>query len=447
MKIIIAGAGAVGTHLAKLLSREHHDITLIDEDSAKLNDLASNFDILTLPLSPSSITALKEAEVGRADLFIGVTPDEAHNMTACMLASKLGAKKTVARVDNDEYALPEHREFFQKVGIDSVIYPEMLAGAEILKNIKRSWIRQWWDVQNGALILIGVKIRSNAHILNQPLKDICGNHSPFHVVAIKRNEETLIPHGDDCLHEYDIVYFMTTPEFLNDIKVLAGKEDYPDVSNVFIMGGGNTSIHLANSLPDYMHAKIIEADRKRSEQLNELITNPHVMILNGDGRDLSLLEEEGIRKAQAFAALTENSEANILACLTAKRLGVRKTVAIIENTDYINMAESLDIGTIINKKTFAASHIYRMMLKADITSVKSLTVANADVAEYQVSENAKVIRKPVKDLRLPDCVTLGGLVRNGVGMLINGHTQILPGDTVMAFCLSGGIKKLEKYFN
>lgn len=447
MKIIIAGAGAVGTHLAKLLSREHHDITLIDEDNNKLIDLSSNFDILTLPLSPSSITALKEAEVKDADLFIGVTPDEAHNMTACMLASKLGAKKTVARIDNDEYAQPEHRDFFRKIGIDSVIYPEMLAAAEILKNIKRSWIRQWWDVQNGALILVGIKIRSNAHILNKPLKEICGNHSPFHIVAIKRSDETLIPHGDDCLHEMDIVYFMTTPEFLDDIKILAGKEDYPDVSNVFIMGGGNTSVHLANSLPDYMHAKIIESDRKRSEQLNELITNPHVMVLNGDGRDLSLLEEEGIRKAQAFAALTENSEANILACLTAKRLGVRKTVAIIENTDYISMAESLDIGTIINKKTFAASHIYRMMLKADITSVKSLTVANADVAEYHVSGNAKVIQKAVKDLKLPSCVTLGGLVRDGKGMLINGNTQILPGDTVMAFCLSGGIKKLEKFFN
>ena len=447
MKIIIAGAGAVGTHLAKLLSREHHDITLIDENTDKLNDMAANFDILTLPLSPSSITALKEAEVGNADLFIGVTPDESHNMTACILASKLGAKKTVARVDNDEYAQPDNRVFFQKIGIDSVIYPEMLAAEEIQNNIKRSWIRQWWDVQNGALILVAVKLRSNAHILNQPLKDICNANSPFHVVAIKRDDETLIPHGEDYLQEFDIVYFMTTPEFLYDLKVIAGKEDYPDVNNVFIMGGSNTSVHLANCLPDYMHAKIIESDLKRSELLNELVTNPHVMILHGDGRDIGLLEEEGIRKAQAFAALTDNSEANILACLTAKRLGVRKTVAIIENTDYISMAESLDIGTIINKKTFAAGHIFRMMLKADVTSVKSLTVANADVAEYQVSETAKVTRKQVKDLKLPCCVTLGGLVRDGKGMLINGNTQILPGDTVMAFCLSGGIKKLEKYFN
>ena len=239
---------------------------------------------------------------------------------------------------------------------------------------------------------------------------------------------------------------MTTPKYVNYIRDIAGKEEYPDVSNVFIMGGGSTAVHLANAMPDYMHAKIIEADAHRAQRLNEVVTNRHAMIIHGDGRDLALLEEEGIRKAQAFCALTENSETNILACLAAKRLGVRKTVAMVENTDYIGMAESLDIGTIINKKTFAASHIYQMMLKADITSVKSLTVANADVAEFSVSAEAKITRKPVKDLELPSSVTLGGLVRAGHGELINGSTLIKPGDTVVAFCLSGGIKKLEKYF-
>ena len=239
---------------------------------------------------------------------------------------------------------------------------------------------------------------------------------------------------------------MTTPKYINYIRDLAGKEDYPDVQNVFIMGGGSTAVHLVNAMPDYMRAKIIEANPRRAERLNEVVHNKHTLIIHGDGRDLSLLEEEGIRKAQAFAALTENSETNILACLAAKRLGVRKTVAMVENTDYISMAESLEIGTIINKKTFAASHIYQMMLKADITSVKSLTVANADVAEFSVSPEARVVNHAVKDLGLPSTVTLGGLVRGGEGQLINGSTLIQPGDTVVAFCLAGGIKKLEKSF-
>lgn len=446
MKIIIAGAGAVGTHLAKLLSREHHDITLMDEDPARLEDLSSNFDILTLALSPSSISALKEAEVRKADLFIGVTPDEAHNMTACMLASKLGAKKTVARVDNYEYTLPEHSAFFRTVGIGSIIYPEALAGEEILHNIKRSWVRQWWEVQNGELILLGIKVRGGAPILGQPLRVLCGPDAPFHIVAIKRHDETLIPHGNDCIEAGDVVYFMTTPPHVDDLRSLTGKEVYPEVHNIVIMGGSSTAVHLVNSMPDHLHAKIIESDPRRASRLSEVVTNRHTLIIHGDGRDLDLLEEEGIRRAEAFVALTDHSETNILACLTAKRLGVHKTVAMIENTDYIGMAESLDIGSIINKKTFAAGHIYRMMLKADTASVKSLTVANADVAEFQVPEGAKICRKAVKDLDLPAIVTLGGLVREGHGRLINGSTVIQPGDTVVVFCLAGGIKKIERFF-
>ena len=446
MKIIIAGAGAVGTHLAKLLSKEHHDITLMDENPEKLEDISSNFDILTPALPPCSLSALKEAEVKKADLFIGVTPDEAHNMTACMLASKIGARRTVARVDNYEYTLPEHSDFFRTVGIDSIIYPEMLAGMEILHNIKRSWTRQWWEVQNGALILLGVKVRENALILNKPLKELCGADAPYHIVAIKRGDETLIPHGNHSLIAGDVVYFMTTPDYIDIIRDAAGKEDYPEVGHLFVMGGSSTAVHLVNHMPDHMHAKILESNATRALQLNEVVKNNHTLILHGDGRDLSLLEEEGVRKAQAFVALTQHSEQNILACLAAKRLGVRKTVAMVENTDYISMAESLDIGTIINKKTFAADHIYRMMLRADITTVKSLTVANADVAEFQTPAKALVTRRPVKDLGLPDSVTLGGLVRNGKGVLINGNTVIEPGDTVVAFCLAGGIKKLERFF-
>jgi trk system potassium uptake protein TrkA len=199
-------------------------------------------------------------------------------------------------------------------------------------------------------------------------------------------------------------------------------------------------------MPDYMHAKIVEVDARRCERLNEIIRHHHVLILHGDGRDLDLLVDEGIQHTDGFAALTDNSEANILACLAAKRLGVRKTVAMVENMDYIAMAESLDIGTIINKKAFAASHIYQMMLKADVTTMKSLTVANADVAEFVVREGARITRKPVKDLDLPNSVTLGGLVRDGQGYLINGMTQVLPGDTVVAFCLENSISRLEKFF-
>ena len=447
MKIIIAGAGAVGTHLAKLLSREKHDITVIDENIDNISDLGANFDLLTVCASPLSIEALRNADVAKAKLFIAVTPDEAHNMTCCMLASKLGAKRTVARVDSYEYTLPENRDFFQTVGINSVIYPEMLAGKEIMNNIKRSWVRQWIEIQNGKLIMLGVKVRKGCNILEKSLRELFGPDAPFHIVAVKRNEETLIPHGNDELHDGDVVYFMTTPEHVGSIREMTNKTNYPEVKNLFVMGGSSTAVHALQNMPDYMHAKIFEPDAKRCEQLNQLIDNPRVLVINGDGHDPNLLTDEGIAHAEAFAALSTNSEANILACLTAKRLGIQKTVAMVEDTDYIPVAENLDIGSIINKKTFAASHIYQMMLKADVTTVKNLIVANADVAEFVTAEKAKVTRHDVMDLKLPQSVALGGIVRKGKGMLVNGRTRIQAGDIVVAFCLENTIKRLENYFN
>lgn len=448
MKIIIAGAGEVGTHLAKLLSRERHDITVMDESRDKMADLSSNFDLLTICDSPSSIQALRAAEVGRADLFIGVTPDESHNMTCCMLASKLGARKTVARIDNYEYTLPENSEFFHTVGIDSLIYPEMLAGKEIMSNIKRSWVRQWMEIKKGELIMLGVKMRETSQILGRPLKALFEPGTPCHIVAVKRDEDTIIPHGNDQLECGDVVYFMTTPDYVNFVREMSGKDKYPDVKTVFVMGGSSTAVHALWNMPEHMHAKVFEPDAKRCERLNELLgSNRNILIINGDGSDPNLLQDEGIRKVEAFAALTGNSEKNILACLSARRLGIKKTVAMVENTDYIKVAENLDIGFIINKKTFAASHIYQMMLKADITTMKNLIVANADVAEFHVNEGARVTLKPVMDLNLPSTVSLGGLVRDGKGHLINGRTQILPGDTVVAFCLENEVKRLEKYFN
>lgn len=446
MKILIAGAGAVGTHLAALLSRERHDIVLMDEDTQRLARMDGDFDLMTVNASPTSIRALNDAGAPDADLVIAVTNDETRNLTCCMFAGRLGAKKTVARVDNAEYVEPRFKDFFSSVGISSLIYPEQLAAEEIVGSVKRSWIRQWWEVPGGALVLLGVKVRSSAKILDIPLKEICGPDAPYHVVAIKRGKDTIIPHGNDMIKAYDVVYFMTMKTYIPYIREIAGKEDYPDVTRAIVMGGGQTAESVVKLLPDYMHVKLIEEDERRCEQLNELIDDrKHILIIHGDGRDLQLLQDEGIAATQAFLALTDDTENNILACLAAKRLGVMKTVAMVENTDYVSMAESLDIGTIINKKTIAASHIYQQMLKADVQNVKCLTVSNADVAEFVVREGSKITRHAVKDLGLPDYMNLGGLVRDGKGQLVNGSTVIQAGDRVVVFCL-GNLPKIEKYF-
>jgi trk system potassium uptake protein TrkA len=446
MKIIIAGAGAVGTHLAKLLSREKQDIILIDDNEEKLSALGSNFDLMTVCASPSSISGLKEVGASQADLFIAVTPDESRNMTACMIASNLGAKKTVARIDNYEYLLPKNKDFFQKLGVDSLIYPEMLAAKEIVSSMRMSWIRQWWEFCGGALILIGTKMRERAEILNIPLQQLGNGSNPYHIVAIKRGNETIIPRGSDVIKLHDIVYFTTTRKYIPYIRKIAGKEDYADVRNVMIMGGSRIAVRTAQYVPDYMQVKIVEQDVNRCNRLTELLDDK-VMIISGDGRDLDLLTEEGLKNTEAFVALTGNSETNILACLAAKRMGVSKTVAEVENIDYIGMAESLDIGTVINKKMIAAGHIYQMMLDADVSNVKSLTFANADVAEFTVKADSKITRHHVKDLGLPKGTTIGGLIRDGVGIVVTGDTLIHAGDHVVVFCLSMMIKKIEKFFN
>ena len=446
MKIIIAGAGAVGTHLAKLLSGEKQDIILMDDDEERLGRLGSNFDLLAVNISPTSISGLKEAGVAGADLFIAVTPDESRNMTACMLATSLGAKKTVARINNYEYLLPKHKEFFAKLGVDSLIYPEMLAAKEIVDAVKMSWIRQWWEFAGGALVLLGTKMKETAEILNVSLHELGGRNIPFHIVAIKRGSETIIPRGDDTIILNDIVYFTTTKKYIPYIRKIAGKENEADIRNVMIMGGSRIAVRTVQYMPEYMRTKIIESDFNRCNRLTELVDDK-VMIINGDGRDMELLLEEGIKNTEAFVALTGNSETKILACLAAKRLGISKTVAEVENIDYISMAESLDIGTVINKKFIAASHIYQMMLDADVSNVKCLTFANADVAEFTVKAGSRITRSQVKDVGLPKGATIGGLIRNGEGILVTGNTTIMENDHVVVFCLGMMIKKLEKFFN
>ena len=446
MKIVIAGAHSIGTYLAKLLTRSKADITIIDEDDEALDRINSEYDVLTMQASPTSIKALKTADVPHADLFIAVTHIQEQNFTACAIAKAMGAKKTMAKVEEYEFADPANHELITRTGVDSIIYPELLGAKDIINGLKMSWVRQRWDVHDGALVMLGIKLRDTCEILNRPLKELCGPDDPYHIVAIKRGDDTIIPGGNDELKLNDLAYFMTKRNHIPLIRKIVGKEKYADVRNVMIMSGGKMAARTVLTMPEYMNAKVIEVDAKRCERLNEILLDTNSMVINGDGRDVSLLLEEGIKNTQAFVAITPNAETNILACLAAKRLGVRKTVALIENFDYIDMAEGLDIGTIINKKAIAASHIYQTLLDSKVSNVRFLMTANADVAEFVAQPGSKVTKKKVYELGLPSGATLGGLVRDGEGLLISGGTQIEAGDAVVAFCHNVDIKRLEKFF-
>ena len=459
MNIIIAGEGAVGTHLARMLSNDHQDVVLIDADENRLVRWGNELDIMTLVRQPSSLDGMRDAEVNRADLFIAVTPNESENLACAMLAKQLGARQTVARGDNYEYMKPENAELFQKMGIGSLIYPELLAAQDIVASSRYSWVRQMWEFNNGELLLLSVKMH-DAHpiyekeisnkdnqLVGHTLKEIGMVHGHnFHVVAIKRDGETISPHGDERILPRDLVFFMTTRENLAEIRHLTGKDDYPSVKNSLIIGGGKLSVRASWKLAAiHDTVKMIEPDRKRTEQLQSLVS-PKTMILEGEGYDVDLLNDEGYGSTEALIALTDNDQQNILACVAARRRGIRKTIAQVENLDYFDMANDLDIGTIINKKMIAASHIYRMLLKGDVDNVKMLAIGNADVAEFVVKPGSQVTKKKVMDLRLPRGVNIGGMSREGRSMLVSGVTQLQVGDKVVVVCIDGTLRKLDKFF-
>lgn len=444
MKIVIVGAGEVGSHLAKLLSNEEQDITLVDENSSKLATLDANFNLMTVVGSPTAFSTLREAKVGDCDLFIAVTPYESNNIVACSIAKNLGAKTTVARIDSYDYMNPANFRHVNHMGVDKVIYPEYLAAREIITALTHSWARSWYELHDGQLMLIGVRLSENAPIAGMQLKDFAFSNRHFHVAAIRRDHETIIPRGDDSMLGGDILYFTTTRDHVGSLLEMTGLVE-EKIRRVLIMGGGKMAIRLTNMAEGLFKFKIIEPNIDECHMLAQKC--PGVEIINGDARDTDLLLDAGIGDSEAFITLSPSSESNILTCLTARELGVVHTIADVENLQFIPQAEALNIGTVINKKLLASSAIFQLLLDADSSTSKCLALADAEVAELEVKEGSKITRSLVKDLKLSRDMTLAGLIRDGQGMLIGGMTQIRPGDRVLVFCLTGGLRNVERLFN
>ena len=447
MKIIIAGAGEVGTHLAQSLSREEEqEITLIDPQRAVVTDLKKHLDAYILQGNPTYLEDLKRAQVQSADLFISVMPGESENLLACMMASQLGAKSTIARINNHIFLQSEYKRLFEKFGVDRLVYPEELAAENIADSFKYPWARIYIELLNGAFVLVGVKVRNGSELVNRKLNAFKSEgEKRLHVVAIKRFSQTIIPTGESVIEHGDVVFFICLSKDVELIRRLANKRKRT-VKDVVLLGGSRIALRTIEKSPSHLRFHLIENNPDKLKNIENSLA-PNVRIYEADGRDLAVLEEIGMDTETVFVALTQNSETNILACLAAKRYDVCKTIAKEENIDYIPLAERLDIGTIINKKLIAAGYIYRELLGADTNSVKSLTIAEADVAELQVRYGSKITQKPVKDLGLPSGITLGGLIRNGVAQMINGDTLIQPYDNVVVFCTEVAMSKLSRWFS
>lgn len=446
MRILIAGAGEVGSHLAKMLVGEKHDIVLLDVDDEKLKTIGANLDLLTLEGSATSIQLLKDAGIHKIDLFIAVTQSEEINITSCILSKRLGAKKAIARIDNQEYLFPQNKEHFKELGIDYMIYPEKIAAGEVVDLLRMSGTSDLMDFAGGKLSLMAIKLDEHAPIINKTLLETVEGRPDvqYRAVAITRNSETLIPKGSDRFLPGDLVYVITSQSAIEELMEYSGKEIL-NIRNVMILGGSRIGKRTARDLGKEHNVKLIEINRAKAYQLSNFLTN--TLVINGDGTNSDLLLEEGLDKMDAFIAVTGNSETNILSCLLAKQYGVKKTICEIENIEYIPLAERMGIDTIINKKLITASRIFRFTMSEEVSTIKCLTGTNAEVMEFNVKEGAPVTRGPLKAIQFPHDAIIGGVARGKSNFVAKGETEIQPNDRVVVFALPSAITSIGKYFN
>jgi len=445
MRIVIAGAGEVGSHLAKMLSHENHDIVLIDVDEDKLRQIGSMHDLMTMHGSATSFNLLKDANIQKTDLFIAVTESEDTNITAAMFGKKMGAKRTIARIDNKEYLKFNHKEIINNLGVDYMIYPEMIAANEVVGLLHQTGMADLVDFSRGKLTMYVIKLEENAPILEKTLIEaIPKGELEFRAVAITRDATTIIPRGNDRFEVNDHVYVITSQAGLGELLKYTGKEHY-DIHNIMILGGSRIGKRTAKLLGRHHNVKLIEIDREKAYQLSNFLEN--TLVINGDGSNMDLLTQEGIQKMDAFIAVTGNSETNILSCTLAKQMGVKKTIAEVENMDYIKLAENMGIDSIINKKLITAGRIFRFTNSYDVSSIRCLTGTEAEIMEFVVKPGAKVTGGPLMNINFPKDAIVGGVIRGKNSFIARGATELKALDKVVVFALPTAIPKMNKFFN
>ena len=446
MDIIITGDGEVGLHLAKLLTNENHNITIISSNDELIKEIENNTDLLSITGNPTSIETLRNAKTYKTDLFISVNHEENINIISCILAKKLGAKRTIARITNTEYLTPQNKELFKTMGVDAMVCPERIAANEIIRLLNQATATEIFDFSGGKLLLFLIKLDDNAPVIGKTLNIIAAENPQlsFRAVAIHRNSNTIIPRGNDAFETGDLAYVITKPEAIDQLLKLGGKEKLI-IKDIIIVGGSKIGIKAAIELEKNYNVKLIENNKQKCTQIAEILSD--TLIIHGDARDIELLEQEGITETDAFIAVTEDSETNILTSLLAKKLGVKKIIPLIENIDYLDIAQNIGLETFINKKLITASYIFRFTMRAEVSSIKCLNGADAEVLEFVVKKGAPATKKPINKLDIPSDAIIGGIIRQNESFIATGNFQIKENDHVIVFSLPKAIKKIEKLFH
>ncbi len=446
MKIVIAGAGEVGSHLATMLSGNSHDIVVIDDEQKLLDEISGMADVVTIEGDCTTFATLKKASVRKADLFIAVNHEENINIISAMLAKQLGARKSIARIDNNEYLEPNNKEIFINMGIDYLFYPEKVAAREVINLLGNTATTEYVDFSGGKLVLVVFKLDSSSPLVDKTLIQVTSDREnlPYRTVAISRAGETIIPRGDDVFQEHDTIYVITNQESVHAVMEFSGKSNV-EINNLMILGGSRIGVRIATELQDQVNVKLVDYNAEKAYKLAETLEK--TLIINEDGRNTDSMLEEGLTNMDAFVAVTGRSETNILAALLAKRMGVKKVIAEVENLNYINLAESMGIDTIINKKLITASNIFRFTMSTDVQAIKCLTGSDAEVLEFIVKPNSPATKAKIRELDFPRDAMIGGIVRGDKIFIAVGDMEINAYDRVVVFALPDAISRIGKYFN
>lgn len=445
MKIVIAGAGDMGTHLAKMLSGNGHDITVADVDPKALVEVGNLVDVVTVEGDTTQFSVLRKAGVRRCDLFIAVRSVENDNILSAVMAKQLGAKKAIARVDSNEYLEPNSKEIFIDMGIDYLFYPEQIAAREVISLLGHTSSTEYMDFAAGKLSLVAFRLELTSPLLGRMVIDGENDEDlEYRVVAIVRGSKTIIPTIDDRFEEEDMVYAIARHNATHRVVELSGRREV-EIRNMMILGGSRIGVRIANELQNEVNIKLVDYDADKAFRLAERLDK--TLIINEDGRDTEAMMEEDIAGMDAFVAVTGRSETNILAAMLAKRMGVKKVIAEVENINYISLAESIGVDTIINKKLVTASNIFRFTMTTDVQAIKCLTGSQAEVMEFIVKPNSPATKDKIRDLGLPEDAIVGGVVRGDRVFIAVDDTQINAYDRVVVFAMPDSVMRVAEFFN
>ena len=443
MRTIIVGAGEVGYQIAKFLTIEGIDVVVIDKDKGKLRRISSDIDVAVIEAEGSDPSALKEAETDKADMFLAVTNSDETNMIACLLAKAMfNVRRKIARIRNPDYFFNKNLLSRENLDIDPAINPELETAKAITRLLEMPFATDVEDFEGGIIKVIGFKVNPKSYLTDKPLRDLRASiKKEFIVGIIERDDKVIVPSGNDIIKEGDIIYLPTKKVDIGNMAAILEVSIKPS-KRIMILGGGKIGYYITSIIEHKADIKIIEKDTERCKYLSKYLGK--ALILHGDGTDQKLLLEENISNMDVFVAVSNNEELNIMASLLAKKLGAKKTITIVNRTDYISLAYSLGLQAVLSPRLITASTILRYVRRGDILSLTAIAEHKAEILEARVGKTSLLIGKTLKTEKLPKASIIGAIIRDEKIIIPSGSEVIMEGDKVIIFTLRESIKDVEK---